>query len=124
MTDINALAAQFTDFYYKNFDTDRSQLALLYRCQSMLTFENSQIQGVNKIVQKLMELPFNKVKHRISTLDAQPSISSVGGIIVMVTGELLVDEEQNPHRYSQTFHLIPEGNTFYVLNDIFRLNYS
>ncbi|KAG5513294.1 hypothetical protein PMAC_001357 [Pneumocystis sp. 'macacae'] len=123
MTDINTLAAQFTDFYYKNFDTDRSQLAPLYRSHSMLTFESSQIQGVDKIIQKLMELPFSKVQHRISTLDVQPSLSG-GSVIVMVTGDLLVDEEQNPQRYSQTFHLIPDGNTFYVLNDIFRLNYS
>ncbi|KAG5437709.1 hypothetical protein PCANB_000746 [Pneumocystis canis] len=124
MTDINAVATQFTNFYYKNFDTDRSQLASLYRSHSMLTFENSQIQGVDKIIQKLMELPFTKVQHRLSTIDVQPSMSSEGSVIVMVTGELLVDEEQNPQRYSQTFQLIPEGNTFYVLNDIFRLNYS
>ncbi|EMR08158.1 hypothetical protein PNEG_03333 [Pneumocystis murina B123] len=124
MTDINQLAAQFTDYYYKNFDTNRSQLASLYRSNSMLTFENSQIQGVEKIIQKLMELPFEKVLHKITTIDAQPSMLSGGSIIVMVTGQLLVDEEQNPQQYSQTFHLIPEGNTFYVLNDIFRLNYS
>ena len=34
-------------------------------------------------------LPFEKIVHRISTLDAQPS-SEAGGILVMVTGALLV----------------------------------
>jgi hypothetical protein len=33
-------------------------------------------------------LPFQQIKHQISTLDAQPSIG--GGIVVMVTGALMV----------------------------------
>lgn len=89
----------------------------------MLTFETSQLQGTKAIVEKLASLPFQKVAHRISTLDAQPG-SPNGDILVMVTGDLLIDEEQNPQRYSQVFHLIPEGSSYYVFNDIFRLNYS
>lgn len=34
-------------------------------------------------------LPFQKVKHQVSTLDAQPS-NDAGGIIILVTGQLLV----------------------------------
>ncbi len=30
MADINAVAQQFTDFYYQSFDTNRSSLAPLY----------------------------------------------------------------------------------------------
>jgi len=30
MADINAVAKQFTDFYYSTFDTNRSNLAPLY----------------------------------------------------------------------------------------------
>ena len=82
----------------------------------MLTFENSQTQGVQAIVNKLVELPFKRVAHKVSTLDAQPSSPQGGGVIVMVTGELLIDDEQNPQRYSQVFHLLPEGGSFYVLN--------
>lgn len=89
----------------------------------MLTFESSQLQGAKDIVEKLVGLGFTKVTHRISTLDAQPA-SPAGDVLVMVTGELLIDEEQNAQRYSQVFHLIPEGNSYYVFNDIFRLNYS
>lgn len=82
----------------------------------MLTFENSQTQGTQAIVTKLQELPFKKVAHRISTLDAQPSSPSGGGVLVMVTGELLIDEEQNSQRYSQVFHLMPDAGSFYVFN--------
>ncbi|KAK9446545.1 uncharacterized protein V1518DRAFT_144497 [Limtongia smithiae] len=119
-----ALAEEFTKFYYAQFDSDRSQLGNLYREHSMLTFENSQCQGAKNIIEKLTSLPFAKVAHRVSTLDAQPSSPSQGSVIVMVTGELLVDEEQNPQRYSQVFHLMPESGSYYVFNDIFRLNYS
>ncbi|RCK64204.1 Nuclear transport factor 2 [Candida viswanathii] len=121
--DFNAVATEFTNFYYNQFDSDRSQLGNLYRNDSMLTFETSQLQGAREIVEKLTSLPFQKVAHRISTLDAQPA-SPNGDILVMVTGELLIDDESNAQRYSQVFHLIPDSGSYYVFNDIFRLNYS
>ncbi|ODQ47503.1 hypothetical protein PICMEDRAFT_15442 [Pichia membranifaciens NRRL Y-2026] len=121
--DFNTLSQQFCDFYYKQFDQDRSSLGNLYRDHSMLTFESSQVQGARSIIEKLTSLPFQKVQHRISTLDAQPA-SENGDVLVMVTGELLIDEEQNAQRYSQVFHLIPDSGSYYVLNDIFRLNYA
>lgn len=121
--DFNTLAQQFTQFYYNQFDSDRSQLGNLYRDESMLTFETSQLQGTKNIVEKLVSLPFQKVGHRITTLDAQPA-SPNGDVLVMITGDLLIDDEQNPQRFSQVFHLIPDGNSYYVFNDIFRLNYS
>jgi hypothetical protein len=34
-------------------------------------------------------LPFAKVQHKLTTLDAQPS-NAAGGIMVLVTGKLLV----------------------------------
>lgn len=37
----------------------------------------------------VQSLPFQKVVHKVSTLDAQPS-NEAGGILVMVTGALLV----------------------------------
>jgi hypothetical protein len=38
---------------------------------------------------QIQNLPFQKVEHRVDTLDAQPSNTS-GGILVVVTGALLV----------------------------------
>lgn len=37
----------------------------------------------------IQSLPFAKVQHQVSTLDAQPS-NETGGIVVVVTGALLV----------------------------------
>lgn len=85
-------------------------ITICQRDQSMLTFESASVQGTSGIVQKLkvcnppwvgnakcialttrsvQDLPFEKVKHAVQTLDAQPS-SGEGGIIVMVTGALMV----------------------------------
>lgn len=55
----------------------------------MMTFENSAHQGTAAIIEKLTSLPFSKVKHAVSTQDAQPS-GDHGGILVMITGALLV----------------------------------
>lgn len=75
----------------------------------MLTFESTAIGGVANIIEKLtvglcgpiirdersalnnneQTLPFQKIQHRVDTIDAQPS-SEAGGILVLVTGALLV----------------------------------
>lgn len=85
----------------------------------MLTFESSSVLGVTGIVEKLVVsqqylrcfgqladhihtnftvshqgLPFQKVKHQVSTLDAQPS-NEAGGITILVTGQLLVRLSQS-----------------------------
>ncbi|GJD00931.1 nuclear transport factor 2 [Colletotrichum higginsianum] len=90
---------QFIEFYYNQFDSDRKGLSSLY------------------------SLPFQKVKHQVTTLDAQPTLE--GGIIILVTGQLLVDEEQRPMNYTQAFQLLrdPSGN-YFVFNDIFKLVYG
>ena len=99
----------------------------------MLTFEGNQFQGVKAIVDKLSALPFQKVQHAVTTIDAQPSNPTQGPLIVTVTGRLLVDDEQNPQQFTQVFQLIPEGGSYFVFNgnffnshstDIFRLNYG
>ncbi len=125
MSDFVAIAKSFSDFYYATFDRNRAELRALYKDVSMLTFENTQFQGQNAIIEKLTSLPFQRVQHRITTVDAQPANPQVGSILVMITGQLLVDDEQNPQNFSQSFQLIPDGpGNYFVFNDIFRLNYG
>ncbi|KAJ4305257.1 Nuclear transport factor 2 [Kalmusia sp. IMI 367209] len=121
MGDFQAIADQFVNFYYDTFDKNRSGLTALYRGHSMLTFEQQPVRGAADIVEKLTNLPFNQVIHQVATKDAQPSADD--GIIVMVTGALQVDGQDKPMSYTQTFQLKSEGDTWYVLNDIFRLVY-
>ena len=117
------VAKQFVEFYYNTFDTDRKGLAALYREQSMLTFESASVLSATAIVEKLSSLPFEKVKHQVATLDAQPTMVD-GGIIILVTGQLLVDEEERPMNYTQTFQLARDPNgQYFVFNDLFKLVY-
>lgn len=60
-------------------------------------------------------LPFDKVAHKITTFDAQPSSATVASLIVMVTGQLMVDDNPNPMQYSQVFHLVPTDNGSYYV---------
>ncbi|PON31997.1 Nuclear transport factor 2, eukaryote [Parasponia andersonii] len=113
----------FVDHYYRLFDNDRASLSSFYQPNSMLTFEGQKIQGVENISSKLNQLPFDKCKHEISTIDSQPS-SFAGGIVVFVSGSLQLAGEEHPLRFSQMFHLVPIAQAnFVVQNDIFRLNY-
>jgi len=124
MADFVTVAREFATWYYKTLDgDDRSGLAVVYRGHSMMTFETNEVQGLDAIKEKLVSLPFLKLCHQISTLDAHPTGES-GSIIVLITGQLLIDDGEHPQKYSQCFHLIPDGGTYYVLNDIFRLIYG
>lgn len=87
----------------------------------MLTFETSQVQGAAAIVEKLASLPFQKTQHKVTTLDAQPGSPDGRDVIVMVTGQLTIDDEPHPKGYSQVFHLVNDGGQYFVFNDIFRL---
>ncbi|XP_039041070.1 nuclear transport factor 2A-like [Hibiscus syriacus] len=81
------------------------------------------IQGSQNIVAKLTGLPFQQCKHNITTVDCQPS--GAGGVLVFVSGTLQLAGEQHALKFSQMFHLMPTPQgSFYVLNDIFRLNYA
>ena len=116
------IGQQFVTHYYKTFDRNRSELGSLYSAQSMLSFESQQFQGVEGIVQKLVSLHFQTVEHQIVTTDCQPGPNN--GVIVLVTGTLLVDGGQNPLKYAQCFQLAPCPTGYFVLNDMFRLNYG
>ncbi|KAL4724026.1 Nuclear transport factor 2 [Fusarium chlamydosporum] len=118
------VAKQFVEYYYNTFDSDRKGLAALYRPNSMLTFESASVLGAEAITEKLTSLPFQKVKHQVATLDAQPS-NEQGGVIILITGALLIDEEQNPMNFSQSFQLLrDETGQYFVFNDLFKLVFA
>ncbi|KAL2903700.1 Nuclear transport factor 2B [Bienertia sinuspersici] len=121
--DPDTVAKQFVEHYYTTFDANRPGLANLYQDTSMLTFEGQKIQGVQNITAKLTSLPFQQCQHSITTVDCQPS--GTGGMLVFVSGNLQLSGEQHALKFSQMFHLMPTPQqSFYVQNDIFRLNYA
>ncbi|XP_059284974.1 nuclear transport factor 2B-like [Lycium ferocissimum] len=122
--DPDSVSKAFVDHYYSTFDTNRAGLANLYQENSMLNFEGQKYQGPQSIAGKLTSLPFQQCKHQINTVDCQPS-GPAGGMLVFVSGSLSLPGEQHALKFSQMFHLIPTPQgSFYVQNDIFRLNYA
>ncbi|ESQ34132.1 hypothetical protein EUTSA_v10008965mg [Eutrema salsugineum] len=122
--DPDAISKAFVEHYYSTFDANRAGLVSLYQEGSMLTFEGQKIQGSQNIVAKLTSLPFQQCKHNITTVDCQPS-GPAGGMVVFVSGNLQLAGEQHALKFSQMFHLMPTAQgSYYVHNDIFRLNYA
>ncbi|KAL9246019.1 hypothetical protein vseg_019603 [Gypsophila vaccaria] len=122
--DPQQVAKAFVEHYYTTFDTNRANLGTLYQDTSMLTFEGQPHMGAQNIVGKLTSLPFDQCKHLVSTTDCQPS-GPPGALLVFVSGQLQVSGEQHALKFSQMFHLMPTPQgSFYVHNDIFRLNYA
>ncbi|KAG6488330.1 nuclear transport factor 2B-like [Zingiber officinale] len=120
---LERVAKAFVDHYYNLFDTNRAALSCLYDSSSMLSFEGQRIVGAEAIGRKLAQLPFERCKHCISTVDSQPS-PVLGGVLVFVSGNLQLAGEEHQLRFSQMFQLIPTPQgSFVVQNDIFRLNY-
>lgn len=122
--DPDALSKAFVEHYYTTFDGNRPALVGLYQEGSMLTFEGEKIQGAQAISAKLNGLAFQQCKHNVSTVDCQPS-GPAGGMVVFVSGNLQLPDQEHLLKFSQMFHLLPtpQGN-FFVFNDIFRLNYA
>lgn len=112
----------FVQQYYQTFDSNRSLLAMAYEGGALLTFEGEQTQGAENIVKKLVSLPFQRVQHQVVKCDCHP-VMGQNGVMVFVTGNLLVDDNQNPLKFAQCFYLKqqPTGN-FVCQNDMFRLN--
>jgi hypothetical protein len=80
-------------------------------------------QGAANIVNKLSNLPIGKMERAVDTFDVQ--ICGQGQLLVFITGRLIVDNETQPQRFSQTFVIVVANqNTFYVQNEMFRLNYG
>ncbi|WP_371520111.1 nuclear transport factor 2 family protein [Kitasatospora sp. NBC_01300] len=127
--DFNAIANSFVGHYYNTFDSGsqgRGNLSSLYRPESMLTWENTQVQGQQNILVKLTTPELATVKHKVNTTDAQPAPGN--GVLVTVTGGLVIDNAfDKPLQFAETFNLQPipgQPGGFFVYNQIFRLIFA
>ncbi|KAJ1675813.1 Nuclear transport factor 2 [Spiromyces aspiralis] len=118
------IAQEFANYYYNLFDNNRPALASLYRPTSVMTFETGTFKGDNTILEKLNNLGFQRVVHKVSTSDAHALDPSLNNLLLLITGQLLVDNESNPQYFAQTFILTRDTNGYFIAQDIFRLNYS
>lgn len=117
------IAANFVQFYFDKFNSERQDLNSFYGPDSYRTFETFQDHGSSAIMERLIAMPIKKINRRVSTFDVQPS-GSDGSIICTITGELQIDDEPNLQRFTHVMLLSPvPGNSVLIRNEIFRLNY-
>ncbi|KAM9097769.1 nuclear transport factor 2-like isoform 1-T7 [Sarcophilus harrisii] len=117
------VGASFVHLYYRHFDADRVQLSALYALHiqteaSCLSWEGEQFQGKSAIMEKMLNLPFQKIQHSITSQDHQPAPDNC--ILSMVVGQLKVDEEP-VMGFHQLFILKNMNDKWICTNDIFRL---
>jgi len=117
----NEVGQQFVQHFYQTFDTNRQGLAQLYANESMMTFEGESFMGTEKIMAKLSNLKFGKIQHKLTKVDCQPNPFN-GGVMIFVTGDLKVDDDDNVLKFAQVFHLAQANGSWVIINDMFRLN--
>ncbi|XP_028673017.1 nuclear transport factor 2, like isoform X2 [Erpetoichthys calabaricus] len=113
------IGSSFVQHYYRCFDTNRLLLGDLYTDSSCLTWEGEGFCGKNAILQKLTQLPFEKVQHSITAEDHQPTPDSC--VISMVVGQVKVDNDP-VMGFHQLFHLKNVNSKWICTNDMFRLS--
>ena len=113
------LAEQFLNTYYNTMITDRPSLINFYTDNSTLTYEGQTYRGLKEISEKFEGFSFKKIQFALDNFDHQDSCIQ-GGLMILLSGSLLLDD-QNKLQFSQFFHLLPNGNTYYVHNELFRV---
>jgi len=114
------IGPQFVEYYYNTFDTNREGVVALYHPRALLTFEDNQASGQEEIRETLMKkVTFTNIVHAVTKIDCQPTPDR--GILILITGRLKTDDDP-PHAFSQTFYVKAEGESFFILHDIFRLS--
>mmetsp|Transcript_24762 Transcript_24762/g.38187 ORF Transcript_24762/g.38187 Transcript_24762/m.38187 type:complete len:89 (+) Transcript_24762:403-669(+) len=87
----------------------------------MMTFEGQQFGGPTNIIGKLRSI--GQVKHDIKGMDVQPGANE-NCLIIFVTGAVKIGGD-NPLHFCEMFQLIQtQPGSYYVHNDVFRLNYG
>jgi len=112
----------FIQHYFTTYDTNRENLASLYRNSSYLSHEGTECSGPQAIVARFNALP--KVQHdgNSLTVDVQ-CVNGTQIVFMFISGQMSIDGA-NPLKFAQMFQLFQEGGGYFVGNQIFRLNYG
>lgn len=110
---------QFAQHYYTTFCSDRSQLVGLYRDSSLVTWSGEQLSGVGAITEKLANLTFQTAQFKPEDIDCHPSLS--GGVLLVVNGECMLDQERHGLKFNDVFHLAQDQGNWFISNQMFRI---
>ena len=112
------IVTDFLNAFYKMMMEDRMSILPIYRNSSLLTYNGGNHAGVESIKKHLEGLSFKKISYNFDDYDAQPLHG--GGILIVVAGELCMDDSDR-FKFNQTFVLMPEGETWFIQNDVLKI---
>ncbi|XP_013638584.1 PREDICTED: ras GTPase-activating protein-binding protein 2 isoform X2 [Brassica oleracea var. oleracea] len=115
LADPHIVGNAFVKKYYNHLYESPSQVHRFYLEDSVLGRPGSD--GEMAINEQIMSFDYENSKIQILTADSQASYMS--GVVTLVTGLLTVNDGERM-RFSQSFFLVPQKGSYFVLNDVFR----
>ncbi|CAG7868786.1 unnamed protein product [Brassica rapa] len=122
LADPHIVGNAFVQKYYNHLYESPSQVHRFYLEDSVLGRPGSDgemvsVNSLKAINEQIMSFDYENSKIQILTADSQPSYKS--GVVTLVTGLLTVKDGERM-RFSQSFFLVPQKGSYFVLNDVFR----
>ncbi|XP_066924338.1 NTF2-related export protein 2-like [Clytia hemisphaerica] len=115
-------ADEFSQIYYKLYDTQRHRLIQLYNDRSTVVWNGNAVNGTQAINEFFINLP--ATEHQIFSMDSQPinKIATQGQTAILVTfdGQVKFENERDYQYFTQTLLLMSVNNTWKIINDCLR----
>eukprot|EP00658_Telonema_sp_P-2_P025942 TRINITY_DN20465_c0_g1_i1.p1 TRINITY_DN20465_c0_g1~~TRINITY_DN20465_c0_g1_i1.p1 ORF type:complete len:103 (-),score=41.82 TRINITY_DN20465_c0_g1_i1:363-671(-) len=68
---------------------------------------------------KLANLTFQTAQFKPEDIDCHPSLS--GGVLLVVNGECMLDQERHGLKFNDVFHLAQDQGNWFISNQLFRI---
>ncbi|XP_023644952.1 putative G3BP-like protein isoform X2 [Capsella rubella] len=122
VVDPHTVGNAFVQKYYNHLYESPAEVYQYYREDSVFgrpgsDGEMDSVKSLQAINDKIMSFDYENSKIQILTADSQASYKN--GVVTLVTGLLTVKEGERK-RFSQSFFLVPQNGSYFVLNDVFR----
>ncbi|KAJ4868324.1 Nuclear transport factor 2 (NTF2) family protein with RNA binding (RRM-RBD-RNP motifs) domain [Raphanus sativus] len=122
LADPHIVGNAFVQKYYNHLYESPAQVHRFYLEDSVLGRPGSDgemvsVSSLKAINEQIMAFDYENTKIQILTADSQASYKS--GVVTLVTG-LLTVKDGGRMRFSQSFFLVPQKGSYFVLNDVFR----
>lgn len=119
--DPTQLANSFVEFYYGQFCTKatRPQVCAAYLPTAVVLYNDKQISGI----QEITEYFTNKVSFETMAIQNPivKAVSTQNGVLVSVSGKLMLDGAQPEFFFSHSFALVPQNGSFFIEAEIFNI---
>ncbi|VVA91234.1 unnamed protein product [Arabis nemorensis] len=122
LVDPHIVGNVFVQKYYNHLYEKPAEVHKFYHEDSVLGRPGSDgemvsVKSLKAVDEQIMSFDYENSKIQILTADSQASYKN--GVLTLVTGLLTVKDGERM-RFSQSFFLVPQNGSYFVLNDVFR----